>query len=61
MDFFDGESTRYRGRPSNFLCDSRRFYEISKEFAKKPTNISDKKYGFFQTDKIFFEAAAKDG
>lgn len=28
---------------------------------KKPTNnISDKKYGFFQTDKLFFEEVAKD-
>ena len=38
------------------------FMKYPKEsLPKKPTsNISDKKYGFFQTDKKFFEEAAKD-
>jgi dGTPase len=38
------------------------FMKYPKEsLPKKPTNkVSDKKYGFFQTDKMFFEEAAKD-
>jgi dGTPase len=38
------------------------FMKYPKEsLPKKPTNdIADKKYGFFQTDKLFFEEVAKD-
>jgi hypothetical protein len=61
MDFrFDGESTRYRGRPSNFYATLGALWNIQREFAKKPTNnISDKSTVSSKQIKVFLKKQQK--
>jgi dGTPase len=63
MDFqFNSSRPGIEGSIAIDLCGFGCFYEISKrKFAKKTNQkISDKKYGFFQSDKDFFKEVANE-